>query len=272
MRRRIWLLALVFMAGACATDINDPNFQRINTELLNNQLTAVVANSRYENTKGKVFYIGLALWTENWSENDVLTVSQSLKDLFGDSFDAVILSNKVTKLPATYPISDVRTASTAIKRVSKIADKADDTIFILVSGHGNKDMLISKIGYNKPKAIPVWLFKSILKPLVDHRAVIIISACHSGSLIDDLENDNWIIITATDEDHVSFGCGPMERNTYFVNAINNSIEKEKNNFRDIFSLAKENIKIKEKRLNFENSNPQMFVGMNMIDYAKKPLE
>jgi hypothetical protein len=91
--------------------------------------------------------------------------------------------------------------------------------------------------------------------------VIVISACHAGSFIDELRNPNTMVITASAGDKTSFGCSDERDLTYFGEAFYRDALPDAKSLRDAFETAKAAIGAREKREDIdEASDPTAFFG------------
>jgi hypothetical protein len=99
-----------------------------------------------------------------------------------------------------------------------------------------------------------------LAPLGDRRAVIIVSACYSGSLIGDLRSPRRIVITAARADRSSFGCGSESKITYFGDAFLAHALNRNADFIGAFDHARATIAGWERHEHLTPSQPQIDIG------------
>jgi hypothetical protein len=91
-------------------------------------------------------------------------------------------------------------------------------------------------------------------------AVLIISACFSGSLIPTLSGPNRMILTAARPDRSSFGCGESDKYPYFDTCILQTLPTV-DDFVSLAQAAKACVAAKEKATNMSPpSEPQVEVG------------
>ena len=95
--------------------------------------------------------------------------------------------------------------------------------------------------------------------------VLVISACYSGGFIEPLKDDNTLIITATDANNQSFGCGNGEKLTWFGKAYFDGALRRTRSFAEAFGFARQEVAQREREQNFTASNPQMHVGAAIRD-------
>ena len=90
--------------------------------------------------------------------------------------------------------------------------------------------------------------------------VVIVSACYSGSFIDDLASPTTLVITAAASDRASFGCSNENEWTYFGRAYFEQALKQTGSLTSAFEIAKEIIAAREIVENKEASLPQLSLG------------
>ncbi|MFP3489850.1 C13 family peptidase, partial [Staphylococcus sp. SIMBA_130] len=82
----------------------------------------------------------------------------------------------------------------------------EDVLFLTLSSHGNEDIVQLE---NSPLAMDnldaTWLRETLDASGIRWR-VIVISACYSGSFIDELASPTTVVITASATNKASFGC------------------------------------------------------------------
>ncbi|MFZ6781351.1 C13 family peptidase [Undibacterium sp. Ji83W] len=150
--------------------------------------------------------------------------------------------------------------------------KEGDVVTILLSSHGFSDFVSVEIGKKPYAPIFTRYLKTALAPLEKFPTVLIISSCYSGSLISQLKAPNRIIVTASAEDKVSYGCQALEHNTFFVDALFGNKLDAGQNLMQVFEHTKEVVAEREKKAKFDPSLPQMYVGEKMQAYTKDPLK
>ena len=68
--------------------------------------------------------------------------------------------------------------------------------------------------------------------------VVIVSACFSGIFVPPLQNDNTIVMTASDDKSTSFGCAPERDWTYFGDALFQQSLQPGTDFQQAFDHAR----------------------------------
>jgi peptidase C13-like protein len=134
----------------------------------------------------RLFYIGLALYSEQWSENDVVELGDKLREQSRYQVVPMIASN-LRSHGDRFPIADNATILSFV-RTAALQARPHDVVFVHISTHGAPYELARKIGEGETTGLSSRELARILAPLSGHPAIIVISACYSGSFIRDLRD------------------------------------------------------------------------------------
>jgi Peptidase C13 family len=111
----------------------------------------------------------------------------------------------------------------------------------------------------------------LLQTFADHRTVIFLSACFSGSLLNELTSEDRIIISAARADRASFGCSPAVHHTYFGDAVLRSFGQRDRSLKQIFADIWTDVAAQERAHGHTPSEPQVFVGQRMTGFCGEPV-
>jgi len=216
----------------------------------------------------RLFYIGLALYSEQWSENDVVELGDKLRE---DSRYQVVpmIASNFRPRGGRFPIADDATILSFVRTAAAQAGP-HDIIFVHVSTHGAPYELARRIGDGETTGLSSHELARMLAPLADHPMIIVISACYSGSFIRDLRGPRRIILTAARADRSSFGCGAGNRHTLFGEAELNGFSVPDRSLRQIFAAIRRDVAAMERRQHFPPSQPQVSVGAEVSDLYDAP--
>jgi Peptidase C13 family len=217
----------------------------------------------------RLFYIGLALYSEQWSENDVVELGDKLRE---DSRYQVVpmIASNFRSHSGRFPIAD-DAAILSFVRTAAAQAAPQDVIFVHISTHGAPYELARRIGEGETTGLSSRELTRILAPLAGHPTIIVISACYSGSFIRDLRGPRRIILTAARADRSSFGCGAGNRHTLFGEAELNAFSESDSSLRQIFTAIRRNVAGMERRQHFPASQPQVSVGADVGDLYDAPV-
>jgi len=211
-----------------------------------------------------LYFLGLA----GYADEDVFMNEAILaKQLFDDQFDTrerslLLINNNETV--EDLPLANAHNLKSAVMALAETMNPAEDVLFLMLTSHGSKDHKLSmeyhplKMNDIDPRKIKVILDSAGIK-----WRVIVISACYSGGFIEPLIDDNTLIMTASDKDKNSFGCGHDGEYTYFGEALFGKHLKRERNFSTAFYAAKKDIEARETEESLETSMPQIRIGENI---------
>jgi hypothetical protein len=218
----------------------------------------------------RLFYIGLALYPESWSANDVVELETELRRTTDFDIVPLIASNFTTSPRGRYPIASAATIATLMNTAAASA-RPDDIVLVHISTHGAPGVLASKIGNLRTTAVTAGDLAHMLQPLGQRRTVLILSACYSGSLIGELRAPRRIIITAARADRSSFGCAAGNRHTFFGEAELYGFAEPDRSLHDVFTDIRDAVAHMERAENVRPSDPQVSVGADVADLYEAKL-
>lgn len=209
------------------------------------------------------FLYAHAMYGEPVFDRDVISFQRALTTAFGAP--ASVERFGYTDRRLTTPSGPSMNA--AISRLAAKARDGEDVVVVMFTTHGNQDILAQKPAGGELSFVPAQAVRAFLEPLQNDKQIIIIQACYSGSLIDDLAGPNRIILTAAAEDRTSFGCAPDNDNTWFIKSLNAALAQG-GSWAEINARTQANVRALEESRGFppnRYSNPQFYVGRNMRD-------
>jgi len=211
-----------------------------------------------------LYFLGLAGYArEDVFMNEVILA----KELFDNRFDTrerslLLINNSETV--EEIPLANAHNLELAVMALAETMNTAEDILFLALTSHGSEDHKLSIDYYPlymndiSPRKIKTILDKAGIK-----WRVIVISACYSGGFIEPLIDENTLIMTASDKDKKSFGCGHDGDYTYFGEALFGKHLRRERNFSTAFYAAKKDIEAREREESIEASMPQIRVGRNI---------
>ncbi len=211
-----------------------------------------------------LYFVGFAPdGTQDVFANELSTVSRLMRERFDAGGRTLLLGNDPSTL-AEIPVADATNLRYALDRIGAIMDPDEDVLFLYVTTHGSDggeltvDLPPLELNQIRPAALARMLHASGIK-----WKVLVISACYSGGFIEPLKNDNTLIITATDANNQSFGCGNGQKLTWFGKAYFDDALRRTRSFTEAFGFARKEVTEREREQRFTASNPQMHVGAAM---------
>jgi Peptidase C13 family len=210
-----------------------------------------------------LYFIGVA---PSARQNVFMRETLASRDIFDKHFKTV--GRSVILVNSQEPSSLAPLASTSnLKQLAKgLAPKIDpqkDVVLLFITSHGSQNLIAvdqHPLPLNQIKPDDI---KKILDATGAQNRVVIISACYSGSFVDDLKDDYTAILTAARDDRTSFGCSNERDWTFFGNALFNHGFRQTRDLQKAFVLASDLVDKWEKKQSLEPSQPQIFVGLQV---------
>jgi hypothetical protein len=222
---------------------------------------AVTGGDEEASGPGRVLFFGEALWAEPVFDRDVQLVKRAISDRYDSLTDSVTLS--MTKGSAKRSSADAE-----IARLAQDARDGDDLVVVFFSSHGIEGSLaVQPPGAAESYDWSAAEIRDFLAPLEADRQVVILQACHSGSLIPAMKHPNRIIIAAARADRSSFGCDATGDSTWFAKALTEELSAG-GSWKQIFERTNARVLRYETDQGIpqsERSYPQFSVGAAMQD-------
>lgn len=208
-----------------------------------------------------VYFVGFGSYA---SEDVFMKEVRTIRTLFDTRFDSAGRSVALINNPATVedtPIASGTNLEKILQHVSSLMDKKEDVLVLYLTTHGSKRHRLSVDFWPLPlNTINPDSLKAALDASGIRWKVIIISACYSGGFIEKLRDDYTLVITSSDAQRESFGCGAGSDFTYFGQALLDVELRRTFSFVDAFAAAERNIVEREKKERLKPSKPQIAVG------------
>jgi hypothetical protein len=242
---------LVLLACALAACQPDPT--------LSDASTPEAATS--EEQGANVYFFGEALWAESVFDRDVQLIERSVGERYTNLSGVKTFS--MTQGSDTRPA-----AAKTVARFAAEARDGQDMVIAFFTSHGIEGSLaVLPSAAAESFDWPAADVSDFLAPLEADRHIVILQACHSGSLIPALKHPNRIIIAAARADRSSFGCDPAEDSTWFVKALTEEMPAG-GSWQQIFERTRTRVLQYETDQGIteaERSYPQFNVGAEMQD-------
>jgi len=213
--------------------------------------------------KSDWYFMGVAGFSDqNVFRSEINKVRELFDVRFGTSGHSLaLINNNYTWLDE--PIATKTSILRGLKTIGQQMNADEDVLFLTLSSHGDENVIQLA---NPPLAMDnldaTWLREALDASGIRWR-VIVVSACYSGSFIDELASPTTVIITASAADKMSFGCTNSAEMTYFGQAFFAESLRENTSFSDAFKDAAYRVQERELYMGFEPSEPQMVIGSLM---------
>jgi hypothetical protein len=217
-----------------------------------------------------LYFVGFAAYA---NEDVFMKELRVIEPLFKQRFDtqdrSIVLINN-PQSAATTPIATGTNLAMTFHRLAKTMNVEEDIAFLYFTSHGSKqhELSVNFWPLKLNQITPISLKKMFDDAGIKWR-VIVVSACYSGGYIEPLKDEHTLVMTASDANNTSFGCGSESDFTYFGKAVFDEELRKTFSFTQAFEQAKASILKREKADNFEPSNPQIIVGEKIAEKLKE---
>ena len=217
------------------------------------------------------YFMGVAGFSEQDVFRSEIDKARQLFDVrFGTSGHSLALVNNTFSW-LDEPVATKTSILRGLKTIGRRMNTDEDVLFLALSSHGNQDIFqLANPPLEMDSIDPVWLRDALDASGIRWR-VIVVSACYSGSFIDELASPTTVVITASAADKASFGCTNTADMTYFGQAFFAEGLRNNTSFAAAFNEAKVRVGEREGFMGFEPSEPQMVVG-NLMKTALPAFE
>jgi Peptidase C13 family len=189
---------------------------------------------------------------------EVESVSAILDAQYGAGGRTLKLANSHDH-PMRYPMANRENLARALKEIGA-RQGAEDLAFLFLTSHGKEDLFSLDFAEAGTTDLTAAEFKAMLDDSGIGPAVIVVSACFSGSFIDDIESPDRLVITAARRDRTSFGCRDGAEWTEFGESFFHKALRSDPDPRKAFPVAVEDVTRKEAVDGLMPSLPQISEG------------
>ncbi len=190
--------------------------------------------------------------------SEIDRVADQMADQFGAGSRTLRFANS-TADPERYPMASRRNIAAGLASLGS-AMGTEDIAFIFLTSHGTADQFALSFWEPGLADLSSTEFAEMLDTSGIKNAVIVVSACKSGSFIDEIASPNRLIITAAAADRNSFGCADGVDWTEFGRAFFEKALHETPDFRLAFAKAQDLFAHRDTELQQNPSQPQMVQG------------
>jgi hypothetical protein len=207
---------------------------------------------------------------EDVFRKDVEAAQKVMDERWGTKGRSIaLINNPRTLLEA--PMATVTNLREALNEIGAAIDIDQDVVMVYLASHGSRDHVLE---VSMPPLQVAPLSAPVLRGLLDASGIkwriVVVSACYSGGFIDALKDDYTLILTASETNRTSFGCGNESESTYFGEALFQQGLAHEESILAAFEAAKVRVAEREAAAGFKPpSNPQVYVGAAMATKLKE---
>lgn len=210
---------------------------------------------------GKPDVFALALGGTSYQSvflTEVENVSAILDTQYGAGQRTLRLANSDDD-PTRYPLANRANLARALAEIGA-RQGPEDLAFLFLTSHGGEDVFSLSFYEAGTRDLTAQEFAQMLEQSGIGPAVIVLSACHSGSFLEEIAAPDRLIITAARGDRTSFGCRDGAEWTEFGQSFFDRALRAERDPRKAFVLAAEDVARKEAADGLTPSLPQMVEG------------
>jgi hypothetical protein len=189
---------------------------------------------------------------------EVESVSAILDAQYGAGGRTLRLANSHDH-PTRYPLANRANLARGLKEIGA-RQGAEDLAFLFLTSHGDEDLFALEFDEAGTTDLTAADFRRMLEESGIGPAVIVVSACFSGSFLDDISAPDRLVITAAREDRTSFGCRDGAEWTEFGESFFDKALRTDPDPRKAFPVAAEDVARKEAADELTPSLPQISEG------------
>lgn len=200
---------------------------------------------------------------------EVEGVSAILDAQYGAGSRTLKLANS-QDAPTRYPLANRENLARALKEIAQ-RQGPEDLAFLFLTSHGREDVFSLDFHDAGTKNLTAAELKAMLDDSGIGAAVIVVSACFSGSFIDDIAAPDRLVITAARGDRTSFGCRDGAEWTEFGESFFDKALRAEADPRKAFAVAETDVARKEAADRLTPSLPQMVEGAGIATVLDRVL-
>lgn len=161
--------------------------------------------------------------------------------------------------PTRYPMANRANLARALAEIGRRQGE-EDLAFLFLTSHGQEDRFALDFEAAGTGDLTAPEFARMLETSGIGPAVIVVSACFSGSFLDDISAPDRLVITAARADRTSFGCRDGAEWTEFGQSFFDLALRSEPDPRKAFPLAAADVERKEVADQLTQSLPQISEG------------
>lgn len=211
-----------------------------------------------------LYYVGFAPYApQDVFMKEIIAVGKLMEQRFGTAGRSVsLISNPA--VADEYPIATLTSLRHVLRAIGERIDPQEDIVLLHLSSHGSAahELAVEFQPLQLQQIAPEDVRAALDDAGIKWR-IVVVSACYSGGFVEALKDDHTLVVSASDANHTSFGCGNASAFTYFSQAYFDEALRQTWSFEKAFTLARESIARREHDEKLEPSNPQIAIGEPM---------
>ena len=218
-----------------------------------------------------LYFVGFAGdGREDVFRKDVQAARRVMDERWSTSGRSLALINNPRTLLDT-PVATVTNLRAALDEIGAAINADEDVVMVYLASHGSRAHVLE---IALPPLELAQLTPAALRTLFDEAGIkwriVVVSSCYSGAYVAALEDEHTVVMTASQADRTSFGCGQRSDATYFGEALFGEGLAASDSLLAAFDVARQRVAEREVAAGHKPpSNPQLFVGEAMAAKLKE---
>jgi hypothetical protein len=235
--------------------------------VLNHALDAL-AEERPE--RSDLYFVGFAPYGRDDAYRKGVEAAQKIMDARWDTMNRSVLLLNSPQTLISAPFATVTNLRETLNEIGSIIDPDDDVVMVYLAGRSGPD---HRLDAAQPPLSLVELSPSGLKQLLADAGIkwriIVVSACYAGGYIEPLRDEYTMIVTSSQSDRQSFGCGERTDAAFFGDAFFAQGVAKGDSLEAAFAGARERVAAREREAGYAPpSSPQIHVGAEIAGKLK----
>jgi hypothetical protein len=218
-------------------------------------------------TKGEIdlyAVLGAGYPRQQIFQREVEALSNVLANTF-DAKDRIIRLGATTRSPTGWPLLNRSNLTQGLAAIADHMDRNEDVALLFLTSHGMTNKISTRFYGLSHENLKAYEVNTALTASGIQNAVIVVSACYSGSFIDELKSPNRVVITASAADRNSFGCNDDRVYTVWGQAFIERALVQTQNLVEAARVTSSLVAEYESVGGLTPSLPQLHVGENVAD-------
>ena len=210
----------------------------------------------------ETYFVGFASYApQNVFENEVRHVEALFREELGAEGRVALLINSRETIDEL-PLANGHNLAAVLRGVGAKMGP-EDMLFLHMTSHGSRDHeFVVDFANLRLHDLSAKEIGAIVTAANLPWRVVVVAACFSGGYIDELKSPRALVMTASREDRMSFGCEHGREYTYFGEAFYRDSVVD-GDFVAAFEKARGIVEARERREEREPSEPQIWIGDEM---------
>lgn len=195
-------------------------------------------------------------------QREIEEMQRLLSERFGIQNKTLMLG-ATTQEPLARPLLNRTNLAASLNVISEVMDPAEDIALVFLTSHGSPEQISTYFsGLSSQNLTSADVARALTESGIQN-LIIIVSACYSGSFIDDLEAPSRLILTSSAADRTSFGCSDDNIFTDWGSAFFNEMQRDTQGFIGAATASQATVSEQEKEAGLEPSLPQISEGVDI---------